>query len=145
MGKMYALGLGVATNEIKSAKCYQLAAEHGYAKGQYRLGRLYLDGHGLQKDAAMAVRWLERSAMQGYVKAQYVLGVCYAKGYGVKKDYLQSCAWLSLAAESGDKYIIQVRDQVVVKINKKDIEEAGRLADEWRSGYQQRATKPVSL
>jgi hypothetical protein len=47
-----------------------------------------------------------------------------------------SYAWMTLAAESGDKYIKEVKDKINSKLSQEEKTEANRLASEWRAVYQ---------
>ena len=62
---MYEYGDGV-TQDFKSAiQYYSLAADQGYAYGQYRLGRMYEYGKGVVQDFTRAHMWFNIAASQG--------------------------------------------------------------------------------
>ena len=96
---------------------------------------LYLDGEGVQTDPTIACAWFEKAARQGHAAAQYSLGACYLRGRGVRRNYVLACAWLSLAADTGDSKINEVLERVVARLSQEDLDEAARLAREWRSVY----------
>ena len=66
MGEKYYKGLGVIQDYTKAAQWYQLAANQGYAHGQYELGLLYKNGHGVEQSDIQAHLWLNLSAAQGW-------------------------------------------------------------------------------
>jgi hypothetical protein len=84
--------------------------------------------------------WLfGRLAEQGNADAQYNLGLMYNTGQGVPQDYVQAYMWLTLAAarfpasqaEWRGK-AIRDRDEVAPKMTPEQIDEAQRLAQEWK-------------
>jgi TPR repeat protein len=78
-----------------------LAAVHGKAVAQYRLGLLYEHGNGAPTDAARAMQWFEAAALQGNRKAMHELAVAYAQGQGTAKDPTEAARWFSRAAGFG--------------------------------------------
>jgi TPR repeat protein len=107
-------------------------AEQGDAPSQFNLGLLYYDGHGVPQDYTEAARWFERSAEQGYAKAQHNLGAMYGIGKGVRRDYVQAYKWLSLCAATGDQSCEAQRNLVEKKLSNSKLQNAQRLAREWR-------------
>lgn len=71
-------------------------AVHAYQKEDYEKARLIF----------------ERLAELGHHGAQFNMGVMNHLGKGVNRDNVQAYAWLSLAAESGEKEWIEIRDKV---------------------------------
>lgn len=67
---MYQLGFGVEKNISKAAEFYQVAAEKGYAPGQYNLGLMYYDGVAVKQDYNKAYDLFKKAAKQKHSKAQ---------------------------------------------------------------------------
>jgi len=79
---------------------------------------------------------LIEKAEQGDADAQYNLGVMYDDGRGVSLDYVQAHMWLSLAASrlTGEDRAraVEYRDRVTGKMTLEQIDEAQRLAREFK-------------
>jgi hypothetical protein len=86
----------------------------------------------VSQDSKEAGRWYERAAAQGYVKAQVKLGLMYAKGDGFPQSYVQAHKWFNLAAAQGHKDAARARDKIGQSMSATEIEEALRLAREWK-------------
>lgn len=65
---------------------FKLAADQGYADGQFHLGVCYQHGRGIKIDGIHALKNYKLAADQGHVSAQFCVGVCYRDGIGIKKD-----------------------------------------------------------
>ena len=57
----------------EAVKWHRLAAEQGYARGQYNLGSCYQHGSGIEYNLEEAIRWYRMAAEQGYTSAKRVL------------------------------------------------------------------------
>ena len=57
-----------------------MAAEQGYALGQYRIGYMYHKGRGVQQDDAEAVKWFRMAAKQGDADAIAMVDKLYVHG-----------------------------------------------------------------
>lgn len=88
------------------------------------------------QDHAEAARWYRKAAYQGYAPAQFQIGVAYYLGRGVVQNYVKAHMWMNLAAAraNGDdqKRYADLRAEVVGKMTAPQIEEAQRLAQEWK-------------
>ena len=77
-----------------------------------------------------------RAAEQDYALAQVTLGFFYSFGRGVPQDNVSAHMWLNLGASklSGElrERAIRGRDDVASRMAPADINEAQRLAREWR-------------
>ena len=62
MGDKLYEGLGVTQDYTKAAMWYELAAENGSTKAQYKLGNLYEEGKGVSRSLVQAHRWLNIAA-----------------------------------------------------------------------------------
>eukprot|EP01012_Entosiphon_sulcatum_P042440 TRINITY_DN56470_c0_g1_i1.p2 TRINITY_DN56470_c0_g1~~TRINITY_DN56470_c0_g1_i1.p2 ORF type:complete len:127 (-),score=22.88 TRINITY_DN56470_c0_g1_i1:293-673(-) len=84
-------------------------------------------------DYARATRLLEPLAQNGDVDAQYTMAMMYRKGQGVGEDKVHAYMWYDLAARKGDKEAASDREQVGSTMSAQQVEEAKRLAAEWKS------------
>ncbi len=107
-------------------------AEQGDANAQNNFGSMYYYGLGLPRDYIQAVAWYRRAAEQGDAFAQFHLGAMYGEGRGVPRDYVQSYKWSSLAAAQGNETASKYRDITAERMNREQIDEAERLAREWK-------------
>ena len=71
-------------------------------------------------------------AEQGDAKAQYNLGRMYYLGQGVPQDYVLAHMWWNLAGSNGQKKAVGNRNIVEKKMTPSQIEEAQRLARNWK-------------
>ena len=121
---------------ITAAKWLHKAAEQGDADAQYILGLMYYEGKGVPQNFAETAKWFLKAAEQGDAYAQYNLGLMYYNGKGVPQSYMQSYIWLSIAAAnlSGDlrEKIVKIMDAVVKDLSPKQLEEAQKIASEWK-------------
>jgi uncharacterized protein len=125
-------GMKVPQNSQEAARWYRLAAEQGYSFAQHHLGNMYLHGEGVTKDVQEGLRWIRLAAEQGLSIAQGHLGLMYAVGEGVPQDYVQAHMWLNLVAAQDVTQAIEARDRLAQKMSSAQIEEAQRLAREWK-------------
>lgn len=134
LGAMYDKGKGVPQDYVQARQWYEQAAAQGHAKAQVNLGLLYDKGQGVPQDYGQARHWWEKAAAQGFAKAQYILGVLYHKGRsgGVQKDYVKAHMWYNLAGANGYKDSVTLRDALTKYMNYDQIEEAQKLAREWK-------------
>ena len=78
------------------------------------------------------------AAEQGDAAAQYSLGRKYYYGEGVLQDYIQAHMWWNLAANAGDEWDKELKEQAYdllwcleQEMTPAQIAEALRLASEW--------------
>jgi len=141
LGVMYAEGRGVTQDDAQAVNWHRKAAEQGYAMAQILLGIRYREGRGVPQDDVQAVDWYRKAAEQGYAPAQLNLGVMYAEGLGAPQDYMQAHMWLNLATvrhadEELRKNAVEGRNRVAAKMTPNQLEEAQRLAREWKPARQ---------
>jgi uncharacterized protein len=112
------------------------AAEQGDDAAQNVLGVMYGTGKGVPQDYKEAARWFRSSADQGNAFAQFNLGDIYALGRGIERDYVQAHMWYNLSASRSNgedqKRGAGARDDVAKKLSPQQLEEAQRLAHEWK-------------
>jgi uncharacterized protein len=117
---------------VGAAKEWRPLAEEGDPEAQFNMALLYLDGKGVPENPAEAATWFRRAAEQDYEKAQHNLGAMYGSGQGVKRDYIQAYKWLNICAAKGDAGCVTQRDQVAKKLKPRQVEEAQRLATDFK-------------
>ena len=132
LGNIYVNGQGVPQDYAEAAKWFQLAADQGLALGQDVLGNAYLLGEGVPQDYEEAVRWVRLAADQGLVQAQIGMAFMYIYGRGVPQDYVLAYMWVNLAAARGDPNVSRLRDKILGHMSSTQVEEAQRLAREWK-------------
>jgi TPR repeat protein len=93
-GVCYARGIGVVCDYGEAVKLYRLAAEQGYAPGQYNYGRVLRLGRGCARDLDAAARFMKLAADQGYANA---LGL-YAEW---SRDEREAAVYFRRAADCG--------------------------------------------
>jgi uncharacterized protein len=123
----------VPADDTEAVEWYRREAEQGNAAAQYILGERYYFGKGVPQDYAQAAKWLRSASEQGYAKAQSSLGTMYLEGQGVSQDYVLAHMWFNLAAAQGEALTAISRDNVAMKMTPSQIQEAQRLAREWKA------------
>ena len=161
LGYLYAVGDGVAEDDVEAVRWWSLAAEQGDPYAQYNLGVMYANGVGVLKDDAEALRWWRLAAHQGEVDAQYALGSVYAGAPGgaaealreaeadpltlvagfllgtVPTDFVLGHMWLNIAAANGHEDAALGRDALELVMPAAAVARATRLARTCRgSDYQ---------
>jgi TPR repeat protein len=69
---MYRNGRGVIPSEAEASKWLSLAAEHGIADSQWRLGDMYRTGDGVPQDYVLAHMWFNLAAANGTASLKQV-------------------------------------------------------------------------
>jgi len=133
LGLMYESGQGVPQDNTEASKWYGKAAGQGSAEAQNSLGLMYNKGQGVPQDSEEAGKWFRKAAEQGLAAAQCNLGDMCAGGKGVPQDLVQAHMWFSLAAEQEDLDAQKARDNLAAMMTPSQIEEAQRLAREWKT------------
>ena len=105
-------------------------------RARFRLGLAYWYGSGVQRDYAEAVKWYRKAAEQGDGLSQHELGQAYEQGKGVRGDYVLAHMWTNLSVVSGTRNAEQDRNRIAFHMTPKQIEEAEKLAREWRPSKQ---------
>jgi TPR repeat protein len=99
---MYADGVGIPRNDVKSFALLRQAAEKGHARAQCRLADFMLEGRGCNSDTEGAVEWYKTAAAQGSVTALASLGRCAETGTGCEVDLDRAIGFYERAAAMGD-------------------------------------------
>ena len=140
LGLMHLNGRGVPKDLPEAARWFALAAEQGDAQAQFHLGNMHSEGQGVPQDYGEAVKWYRRAADQGDAQAQYNLGLWYATGEGGAYDTVRAHMWFNLAAarfaasdNRNRETAIKNRDLIARQMTREQIDEAQRLAREWKT------------
>lgn len=126
----------VAENYPRSTRILLARAERGDARAQTYVGVMHLRGQGLPQDFRAAAHWLHLAAEADVPAAQYLLGLLYDKGQGVPQDFVIALAWLNLSVAHDEptwrNRRALIRDAVASKMSQAQLDEAQKLALEWR-------------
>lgn len=129
LGTRYEQGQGVVKDQKEAVKCFQLAADQGYAAAQFALGLMHMyDDRGVFQNHKEAANWYRLAAAQGYVSAQFALGDMYKDGLGVVQNYVQAHMWYNLCAAHGYSEASELRDEVATKMTSAQIAQAQEMA-----------------
>lgn len=119
LGSVYYLGEnGVEKNYEKGFRYTREAAMGGSLNSQNNLGLMYCNGDGTEKNVEKGISLLKSAAEQGVVDAQYNLGLFYYRGDMVPKHSIDSYVWANIAAASGKKDAIKLRDFLATELSK---------------------------
>ena len=132
VGLIYYKGQGVPPDYMEALNWFKKAALQGHPLAQYNAGYMYEKGEGTPQDYVEAAKYYRQAAEQGNQLAQYNLGYMYEKGQGVSPDEVQALMWYSLAAIQGETRARTARDRVTVWMSPAQIDEAQRLAREFK-------------
>jgi len=118
MGLYYFNGTGVAQDKNKAYDYWldvaekghsagfhycQLAADAGYARGQFVLGHFYQFGIDTPTDIHKALQLFHQAAEQNYAPAQCRLGILYGDGiHSIERDPVVAMQWFQRAAAQKD-------------------------------------------
>lgn len=138
LGQAYRSGNGVPMDDDTATAWYLRAAEQGSADAQFHLGFAYSGGSGVPLDYNESHDWFERAAEQGHDAAQWMLGsLFYSFGRGdVARDDVRGAMWLYLAVSENDGHDRTPLDMLEARMTPAQVEEAQRLAREWREARQ---------
>ena len=73
LGERYEYGKSVVKDEMVAYSCYKIAAEHGNADAQYKVGLFFAEGKGIYADEKQALYFWELAAKSGHAKARQEL------------------------------------------------------------------------
>ena len=132
IGVIYYKGQGVPRDYLEALNWFKKAALQNNSLAQFNAGYMYEKGEGIPQDYGAAKEWYEKAANQGNQLAQYNLGFMYEKGQGVVRDEVQALKWYNLASIQGESKAKMARDRVTVWMKPEQINEAQRLAREFK-------------
>src|SRR5262249_7396095 len=134
---MYYRGRGLPQDDRAAADWFRRAAEAGDTTAQFYLGGMYSEGRGVPQVYSEAARFYEMAAERGDGQAQYNLGLAHARGEGVEQDLVKAHVYFNLTAAAlndprGRAAAAKNRDHVATEISSEQLEQAQKLAREWR-------------
>lgn len=94
-------GLGVARDEARAAKWYQLAAEQGVPEAQFQYALMLLDGRFVKKDAQGAYALMQAAAEAGNRLAQFNFAQLIVQREPGNAGMTKAVAYYQRAADSG--------------------------------------------
>jgi len=110
------------------------AARSGNAEAEELIGVMYAMGLGVERDDRRAFEWYLRSAMKGHPGAQSGVGWYFEVGRGLPSvDLVRAYMWYTLSAIGGDPDAAISLEEVVKKMNGKQINEAHKLIEDYKS------------
>jgi hypothetical protein len=129
-------GEGVPIDKAEAAKWYRKAAEQGNPAAQNNLAVLLDSGDGLPRAPAEAAYWYEQAADRGNTSAMRNLAALYRDGQGVTQNLIEAYKWYSIAIDtmgSGPERetALEERAEVAERMERAEIKEGRRLAEEW--------------
>lgn len=101
LGRMYALGEGVAKSPRDAFGWFSKAAAAGDAEAAFALGVQYERGEGTPRSDEQAARWYAAAAAADHAAARYNLARLQRLGRGVARDLEAARAGYEAAAEAG--------------------------------------------
>ena len=110
------------------------SAEQNEVRAQGILGNMYLQGQGAPQNYRLSAKWFRLAANQGDALAMYALGLIYENGLGFERNLMSSHFFYSLANTAGHKSALAAMLRVGAKLSPSEINEAQRLAKEWKPG-----------
>ena len=106
LGYLYAKGLGVDQNYVKSAEWIKKAAENGELQSMYNLAGLYMDGLGVEKSYKKAEELYRSSLLNGFKVSIAGLITLYGLGEIQPTDNAEKKYWEQEAVKLQDeKYV----------------------------------------
>lgn len=108
-----------------------LIGANGAANADYSNGKLAYDGG----NYTTAYREFQESADRNHALSQYMMGRLYADGMGVDRDNVRAHMWFDIAAAGGYAPAASARDIVAGRLHAYQVEQARRMASEWRATH----------
>jgi TPR repeat protein len=101
LGKMYATGIGVASDEAKAVDWYRKGVAAGNVHAMTELAGALLEGRGAEKDAPEALRLLRTAADKEQPEAMHRLGILLRDGKATDKNVAEAVQLLTKAGNAG--------------------------------------------
>ena len=101
LGRMYAGGIGVASDAAEAIRWFRKGAAAGNLNAMTMLAAGLIEGRGTGKDTQEGVRLLKSAADQNNLDAMHRLGALSVNGKVVEKDVLEGLRLLTKASEAG--------------------------------------------
>lgn len=136
LGIMYSTGIDAPINIPSAVTWLKKAAASNHPEGLNQLARFYHKGIGVPRDLGQAIVLWKRGAKLGNAHAQMSLALAYSLGDGTNKNYAHAYAWAYVASKNGANHADELKNVVGSQIlDKKELDEAQKLADEWVQLY----------
>lgn len=103
LGEMYFDGQGVEKSYEEAAKCFNLAAQDGWAQALYFAGTRYLHGQGVEKDLDRAQELIIQAADLGISDAREFLAEALYNGDPFDRDLQSALKHSELLVATGNK------------------------------------------
>lgn len=116
-------------------KEFKQAADKGDPNAQAAVGVMLHIGTGVKRDLQQALSWYRKAAEQGYAAGQANVGIMYFKGAGTEQNDVQAYAWLDLASHTRGGREHNAKERVAKYLSPKQLQEAEKLAAEYRKKY----------
>jgi uncharacterized protein len=89
---MYEFGRGTPANDGLAVRWYQMAANAGFAPGEYNLGLMFETGRGVAQNFSAARQWIAKAAQHGSGEAQGELPYVTARAKGQQEQQARAAA-----------------------------------------------------
>jgi TPR repeat protein len=132
VGVIYYSGQAGPRDYLEALNWFKKAALQYNPLAQFNVGYMYEKGQGTSQDYVEAAKWYRQAAERGNQLAQYNLGYMYEKGQGVLADEIQALLWYNLASIQGETKAKAARDRITIWMKPEQINEAQRLAREFK-------------
>ena len=132
LGMMYLDGKGVPQDSVTAVTWFRKAYNNGDVRCGVKLGLIYHHGLGVPQDVEAAFTSYQLAAEKGDALAQRLLGRMYSRGNVVPSDIVEAYKWFNLAVSRGDYTARFLRDTIAQAMTQDQINEAQRLAGEWK-------------
>jgi len=111
-------GLGGQQDYAEAMRWFMLAANHGSAEAQSKVGFMHGNALGVELNFPESLRWFLMAAEQEYPAALSNLGFMFEHGKGVPVDSQKALSYYSKAAKKGDINARKNRDIIEARIAK---------------------------
>jgi len=148
IGNFNEKGIGLERNPAKAATWYEAAANNGNLIAMHNLAVLYATPGALseQPDMARAFEWFKKAAVHGVRDSQVNAGIFHTNGAANgETNLVEAYKWFAVAGAAGDKDAISKREVVGNAMRPDQLEEAKKLAAEWKPAEIDREANEVSI
>jgi TPR repeat protein len=102
-------------------KWFKLAANHGSAEAQSKVGFMYGNAHGVALNFHESMHWYLMAAEQDFAVALSTLGFMFDHGQGVPADSQKALTYYTKAAKKGDENAKRNRELIEARIAKQQL------------------------
>ena len=133
---------GKEKNLNMAIRYYEEVAGLGHIDSEYFLGLIYQVE---LKQFDRAFYWNMRASEHGHWNAQLNLAIAYLEGQNIEVDPIQGYKWFKLAYRNSGEVATQLLpaiEQIESQLDKTQISEGQRLADEWMVEFERKKNEP---